>query len=451
MSRTESLYLRLPAIIQDFLLTYKGQCIIRKRYGSVYKEALFGFKKREHLTENEIKTFQKAKLLTVLENASKTKFYRKIFKQMSANWKELSDPNEFCKIPITYKEDIQNNLDAFRCRHPLQSDRIIKTSGTTGTSLTLPISANVESEQWAVWWRYRSWHGISRKIWCALFASQPIVNYKESERFWRINYFAKEIRFSIYHISIKNVSKYIHALNRLNPPWIHGNPSAISLLASLMLMRGLKLSKPVRWLTVGSENILNWQRQAMFDAFGRYPVQHYGLVEAAANISECEFGNLHTDEDFSYVEYVKNGNGECTIIGTPFVNEAVTILRYHTGDLALPLLGNCPCGRCGRLVRSLDGRTTDYITIPGGKKVASLASPFHSVTGLAEAQLYQDKNGSLTVRYVPGYSWHKRTLNKLEKMLRERVGYSIEIKFQQVERVERTSRGKIKLVLSDYK
>jgi phenylacetate-CoA ligase len=173
------------------------------------------------------------------------------------------------------------------------------------------------------------------------------------------------------------------------------------------------------------------------------------LAEAVANISQCPAGHLHVDEDFSYVEFLPDVDGMSRIVGTSFSNRAVSILRYDTGDLARTSNDVCSCGRAGRLVTSLDGRLTDYIVLPGGRKVASLATPFHDADGLREAQLYQAKDGNLVIRYVP-ISGGAVDLNSLESSLRVRVGGEIKISFEQLAQIPKTKRGKTKLVVSDF-
>jgi len=55
-------------------------------------------------------------------------------------------------------------------------------------------------------------------------------------------------------------------------------------------------------------------------AFGLRPIQHYGMAEGVANISQCENGKLHVDEDFAAVECLpidEGGESDCyKVIGT---------------------------------------------------------------------------------------------------------------------------------------
>lgn len=446
------IYKYLPERLQDLAVTYQGWRLARARFGESFQKSFQGFSERSLWSHEEILEYRRKKILECLYRASLTPFYSRVFSDLGMRWQDFEDPENFSLIPIVSKKDIQSHIDEFRPRKGVLSDSVIKTSGTTGESFSFPISKNVEPNQWAVWWRYRNWHGVKKGDRCALFASAPVIQGKLGDRPWRYNRLGNEYRFSIFHISRDTAKLYVDSLNSIRPSWVHGNPTAISLLASYILELELSLAFQLKCVTVGSENLLGWQESVIEKAFGSKVVQHYGLAEAVANISECEFGNLHTDEDFSYVEYIgEEEGGVCSIVGTPFDNYALSILRYDTGDLATLSSVECPCGHPGRVVKNLDGRLTDYVVLPNGDKVASLAAPFHSADGLAGAQIYQGANGELTVRYIPGIGWDESYLLKLESELRLRVGTDVALSFQQVAEIEKTSRGKMKLVISELR
>lgn len=445
------MYKYLPISIQDFAVTLKGYCINTQRYNKNFYKFYKGYLERQNYSKDAIMNYRFEKRKMALFRASKTLFYQSFFSQTGASWRDFVDDANFSKLPIVRKEDLLENIDKFRCRHVAKSDDILRTSGTTGTSLEIPISSNVAPDQWAVWWRYRNWHGLTRNTLCGLFSSTPIVFDENSKRPYRLNLIGNEIRFSIFHISEDNAKYYVECLNKYKPIWIHGNPTAISLLSFYINKLRLMINYDLKIITIGSENLLLWQKKEIENAFNLSPIQHYGLSEGVANFSECVNGNIHVDEDYSYVEFIPESDCDSfKIVGTCFSNEAISLLRYDTGDLACITDETCSCGNHGRIVKSLDGRLTDYITLPNGQKVASLAAPFHSTTGLAGAQLYQANDGSLTVRYIPGLQWKNESLIGLESRLRLRVGKDIQLNFQRVQNIEKTERGKTKLVISDY-
>jgi phenylacetate-CoA ligase len=450
MISKNEVYSRLPVVLQHVAVSANGCWINHQRFGKEFEKTYRCYQERERWSHDRLIEYRDAMRREAVRRAAHAPYYQHLFRRMGATWRDFLDEGAFSNLPILSKTALQADIDSFRCRPPATGDKILSTSGTTGASLTLPVSENVEPDQWAVWWRYRGWHGIQRGDRCGLFASAPVVLETKTDRPYRLNWANNEIRFSIFHISPDTAHLYVEALNKYKPSWIHGNPTAIALLARYMNEKGLRVNS-IRVVTVGSENLQPWYKQSIIDAFGVTPRQHYGLVEAVANISECEAGKLHVDEDFSYVEFIAEDNQPSySIVGTNFSNTALSILRYQTGDLVSISEAKCACGRAGRVVSSLDGRETDYIVLPGGRRVASLAAPFHSTEGLAGAQLYQDKEGQLTVRYVPASDWKNEILKGLEARLRLRVGNEVPIFFERVSEITKTSRGKTKLVVSDY-
>ena len=144
-----------------------------------------------------------------------------------------------------------------------------------------------------------------------------VAPWQQSPPFWRKNLSGRQLLFSGYHVSLQHLPAYVEELRRARLPWLHGYPSVLALLAAHLLDRGEDLGYLVEKVTLGAENLLPQQKEIIERAFGVRPRQHYGLTEAVANISECERGNLHVDEDFSAVEFIPIGEGtRHRVIGT---------------------------------------------------------------------------------------------------------------------------------------
>ena len=445
-----NLYYRLPAPLQDALVTLEGYRVRRQRLGSEFQARLKDYLERDDWDEERLTAYKMVRRAAALEQAAQAPFYRAWFAASSADWRDFVEADSFRELPIIRKSDLIADLASFLPRPPLRTDRTISTSGTTGTSFQFPISTEVEPDQWAVWWRYRIRHGIRPGTPCALFASAPILAPGDSGRPYRINRAGQEVRFSIFHISTERVGDYVQAFQRHGLRWVHGNPTAIAQFCVCYLESGRAGPIEIDHLTAGSENLTPWQVEAMQAVFGMTPRQHYGLAEPVANISELPDGRLAVDEDFAYAEFVDDPDHDLKhIVGTAFCNTALALLRYDTGDLCALAEGS---GRddVQRYVETLDGRSTDYVQLPGGRRAASLAGPFHGTPGLGGAQLVQHADRSLTVRYIPGQGWRgEAALIDLEAALRKRIGPELALRFEQVDSIPKTARGKSRLVISE--
>lgn len=446
----KDLYYRMPEPLQNAVMTLEGYRLKRRRLGHDFKIQLKNYLERDRWNGERLEAYKTMRRSAALERASRAPFYKAWFEKSGADWRDFINPGDFCSLPIIRKSDLVADLNAFLPRPPRRSDRLVSTSGTTGTSLQFPASAEAEPDQWAVWWRYRLRHGIQTGTPCALFASTPILAPEDTGRPYRINRAGQEVRFSIFHISTDRVGDYVQAFQRHKLRWVHGNPMAIARFCVCYLESGRSDRIEIDHLTTGSANLTPWQIESMQAVFGKTPRQHYGLAEGVANISELPDGRLAVDEDFAYVEFVDDPDHELKhIVGTAFSNSALALLRYDTGDLC-SLDESSHRNDTQRYVRMLDGRSTDYIVLPGGRRIAGLAGPFHECMGFAEAQLVQHQDHSLTVRFIPGLGWKgEAALADLELALRKRIGQGLPLRFEQVESIPKTSRGKSRLIISD--
>ncbi len=355
-------------------------------------------------------------------------------------------------LPILTKATVQQHLTEFRSDlAPGMQCSTVHTSGTTGAGLIFPMTLEAEREQWAVWWRYRSRFGIDRKTWYAHFYGKTIVPQSQSEPpFWRVNWPGRQILFSAYHMSQRNLGLYIDELNRRQPPWIQGYPSILALLATYITENRARLTYRPRVVTTGAETLLPHQKRLIEMAFETSCRQHYGLTEGVANISECPEGKLHVDEDYALVEFIPIGPYRYRIVGTGFTNFAFPLIRYDSGDVAeLPELAvTCRCGRAGRVVKSIDGRIEDYVVTADGRKIGRLDHIFKDMINIKEAQVAQDRVDAVVFRIVRGARYSERDEHLLLQEARLRLGSAIDIQLAYVESLARTETHKLRFVVS---
>jgi phenylacetate-CoA ligase len=356
-------------------------------------------------------------------------------------------------LPVLTKEEAQEHMhELISTAVPAKQHAWVHTSGTTGGALRFPTTITSIQEQWAIWWRYRQWHGIQRHTWCGYFGGRSVVpSTRKKPPFWRYNVAGKQILFSGYHMSPANLPSYVAELQRRQPPWLFGYPSLLSLLASHILEAEINLGYQVRWITIGAESLLAHQADIIARAFGVRPLQHYGMTEAVANISECELGTLHVDEDFAPTEFVPiEGGGAYKVVGTNYSNPATPLLRYEMQDLVTVRPdASCACGRAGRVVESLDGRIEDYVVLANGTRVGRMDHVFKDMVNVKEAQIQQRRPGHMMICVVRGGSYSERDDEELLREAQKRVGDEMDIEIAHAEKLPRTKTGKLRLVVSE--
>lgn len=452
----ESLYLKLPISCQSLFLSLEGYRIIKKRYSKQFYDFLKSSRDREVYTQNEIQNYQKDRLKKHFLAASKSKYWSSIFSKFNLDL-EFNDPfKEIKKIPIMEKGIAKGyNSDIIPESIDKNKLHICHTSGTTGSGLNFWETREAENEQWAIWWRYRMRHAINLNTWCMYFGGRSVISVEQKKPpYWRVNYPGKQLFFSAYHLNEESVVHYVKKMRDSKFSWIHGYPSFIARLAQLKLEFDNRPLENVKWITTGAENLLEQQKSVIKEAFGVSPIQHYGLREAVANISECEFGSLHVDEDFSCVEFIPIENTEYfKIVGTNWSNPAFPLFRYDTGDICkLSNTNECLCNRKTRIVKEIDGRKEDFVILPNGCAVGRLDHIFKDLTNIREAQVLQVSKELLEFKIVPGSQYNKQIdEKKLLNEIQKRLGYEIKISIKYLNSIERTQSGKLRFVVSKLK
>lgn len=448
-------YPRLPIPLQNLFCSLAGWKLRRMRFAGEYPRLLGEAKARTFLPAAELLRYRDERLRRFVDHAvATTPYYRDLFARLRLNPSDIRSLADLEQLPILSKAEIQSRPLDFQSQAPGDRTYPSHTSGSTGAGLTFRITRASLREQWAIWWRYWSWHGLTPGVWSALFTGRSIVPLEQQHApFWRINRPGRQILFSGYHMSETTLPAYIDELERRHPPWIVGYPSLLAAVAEHLVSHGRKLNYQVRWVSTASENLQPHQQMLIRAAFGVSPFQHYGNSEAVASFAECPAGRLHVDEDFSAVEFVPSADygGGCRVVGTNFSNPATPLLRYEVQDMATPSDELCSCGRASRVVATVDGRQEDYVVLANGARLGRLDHAFKDLDRIREAQIHQARPGAITVRVVRSPEYTEVDERRLRAELAQRLGDSTEIAVEYHEKLPRTAAGKLRFVVSDLR
>ena len=450
MSKIDKYYSHLPTWLQNLAVSGRGWQIQRRRFDATFEKYLANYSKRTYWDQQAIAEFRDRRLREFLRIAvEQTTFYQSLYGLSADQVRDIRSLKDLQSLPIIDKAQVQTR-HAELFRHGLSKNEyaIQHTSGSTGAGLRFPATHDSHREQWAVWWRYRNWHGLQRDEQCLYFGGRSVVPLRQTgPPYWRYNRPGRQILFSGYHLGPVTAEAYLHEMQRSGLRWIHGYPSLVSLLGQYALERNIKLN--IRWVTTGAESLLENQKVIIRNAFGVNPLEHYGMAEAVANISQCPEGALHVDEDFAAVEFVPTETPNLyRVIGTGFSNAAFPLVRYDVGDLVMLGERSCDCGRPGRVVEQVDGRQEDFVILKNGSRLGRLDHIFKDSTNIKEAQIVQSKIGEITIRVVRGYKFQEQDERQLRAAIDERMGEFMDYTITYVEQIERTKRGKLRFVLS---
>jgi phenylacetate-CoA ligase len=452
--RFERLYANAPVWAQNLMCGVYGGRLARRRYGRAYASVERDVLARDRGSADELYEYQCRRLRRLVDHAAaRVPYYRELFARLGLTAADIRRPEDLAALPVLSKSTVQERLGDFSPDTlGAMETTTVHTSGTTGTGLVFPMMLAAEREQWATWWRYRGRFGLDHRTWYAHFYGRSVVPQEQSQPpFWRVNRPGRQILFSGYHMREEFLGAYVDELNRRRPPWLQGYPSLLAVLAGYVLASGRRLAYRPRAVTTGAETLLASQRRLIEEAFVVPCHQHYGMTEAVGNISECEHGRLHVDEDFGYLEFLPLGGGAHRVVATGWANEAFVLLRYDLGDtVTLPPshAAPCPCGRAGRVVESIDGRIEDYVVTPDGDRLGRLDHIFKDMVNIRECQIVQEEVGRVDLHVVRGPHFTEHDAVQLLREARSRLGAKMDVCLTFVPQLERSRAGKLRLVVS---
>lgn len=397
----------------------------------------------------ELDSFIKDKLIIISDFYSKNEFWNEAFLDLNNGLVTGGNiQNNWKKIPHTDKKYLIENSNQFNLS---EKDTIeISTSGSSGASFTFLRSFEADSKMWSFFERFRERHGWEKRFWCGYFCSNQVVDIKQkSGPFWRLNFPGKQIIFSNFHLTLDSVASYVDCLNKKKPEWIHGFPSFLYSVSTFALQSGIKLEYQPKLITVGSENLDRQQKNVIESFFGNKVRDLYCQCEGVAMISECKAGNLHIEEDFSFVELENVGGDVYELVGTSFYNFSFPFIRYRTGDLVTYNGKKCDCGHLGRVINNIDGRKDDYILLNSGAQLGRLSRLFSGVSNIQQAQIKQNKDLAITIYVVKSTSFSDLDHLKLKESVLSFLGNDTEYKILYVTEIKKSKNGKSRLVIKE--
>ena len=279
-----------------------------------------------------------------------------------------------------------------------------------------------------------------------------IVPFQQTQPpFSRVNLYARQTLFSIYHMTPKNLRAYVDEVHSSPARYVQGYPSSIHLVARALLEADRPL--PVGRLAgvfTSSESLLAYQRETIERAFGAPIVDRYGVSEFAVSMTQCEAGRLHVDMEFCIVEVEATEETDDSETGplliTGLAHDATPLLRYRIGDVGTRAKTPCLCGRAGDTFLEVDGRIEDYVLTPDGRLVGRMDHVFKEQLEVAEAQILQHDQGSIDVQIVPRAGYTEASERSVIREIRNRLGQEIAIRMRLVSSIAREPNGKFRAV-----
>lgn len=459
MSKASEIYDSSPYWLQHLLLNLYAFRIKRQRYGVEFRRVLSDLLSSEKKSADEIRAYQLVRLQTLIRHAySNVPYYQSLFKEICLKPEDIKCLSDIERIPVLTREIIREQKDSL-IDSRIQKSKLFAghTSGTTGSPLSFYWDIQTCLMNNALDWRQKSWAGIHPGDKIALFLGRTIVSTKRSSPpFWNLDRFQNQLWVSSFHLADSYLEEIVAKLKTWKPKAIEGYPSSLYVLARYLEKTNQTL--PLRAAFSSSETLQPMQRELIEDRLCCKLFDFYGMAERVVFASQCpEKFSYHLNPEFAINEIVDSDGKTLApgekgyLVGTSLHNFAMPFIRYRTTDVTSISPDPCECGRSMKVLEAVATKDEDIVVTPEGKQVVSsvLTHPFKPLKGIKESQIVQKQLDVLLVKVVVERDFPEEQRALLIRGLRDRVGKTMKIDVEQVERIERTKSGKFRWVISD--
>jgi phenylacetate-CoA ligase len=447
-------YARLPVWAQHRAVSAYGVYWHWLRFGPGYQSYVQDFKQRERFSAEQWTAWQSERVRTLLGlAATQVDFYKRTW---TADQKAAAQAGRLQELPLLEKVDVRNQPEAFlRQDMRPRSRQVFHTSGTTGTPVASIWTVSELRDSMALREvRSAGWAGVSFKLARATFSGRMVEpNPSSPGPFHRYNSAEKQVYFSAFHLGPQTAPSYVKALHDHKVTWLTGYAFSYYLLARLILEQNLKVSNLKAVITT-SEKLTPEMRTVMEEAYGCRVYEEYSMVENSMFASECEHGRLHVSPDVGVVEILRPDGSACDpdemgeVVSTGLMRQYQPFVRYRVGDLARWDPEPCVCSRSMPILKDVTGRIEDVVIGEGGRQMVRFHGIFVDQPHVIEGQIIQEELSRIRVKVVPGAAFSEADVRDIVARVRARVGPSMEVVVEPVDRIARTSGGKFKAVVS---
>ena len=251
---------------------------------------------------------------------------------------------------------------------------------------------------------------------------------------------------SAFDLSEPSLRRYAGTVKASRPQKLFGYASALALLAGFLGRSGWQA--PREWPRVvftTAEPLYDYQRTLIESVFTCPAAVEYGARDAGLVANESPSGSLHIAAEGILVEVGDGGE----LLVTNLESFAMPIIRYRTGDVGSLDDKLCSCGRGLPLLRSVEGRRTDFLVTAEGKLLHALAAIYvlRELPAVREFQMSQERSAHVTVSVVPDSVLDAATQDIIVTQFRRLLGPRAEVEVRVTESIPRPS-GKHRYVIS---
>ncbi len=383
-------------------------------------------------------------------------YYRELFHVLNFDPAALNSLKDIQRLPLLGKVDIRANMDRLKAQNAATLEKF-STGGSSGAPLIFYRGKERVSHDVAAKWRATRWWDVDigdREI--VVWGSPIELGSQDRVKLLRDKLLRTEL-LSAFEMSNANLMQFAQRIKQFKPRMLFGYPSSLALMAEYIINNGYRLDDlGIKVVFVTSERLYEHQRKSIETAFGAPVANGYGGRDAGFIAHQCPRGAMHITAEDIVVEIVgedgqvlpSNEKGEIVI--THMSTGDFPFVRYRTGDVGSLSTDTCPCGRGLPLLAEIEGRSTDFVKAVDGTVLHGLALIYvlREIPQVEEFKIIQESIASITVQLVTS-SGDKRQLERtVTEQFKRRLGDSVVVNFDYVNKIERETSGKFRYVVS---
>ncbi|MDA7531525.1 AMP-binding protein [Akkermansiaceae bacterium] len=407
-------------------------------FGSSYRESIAGVDLGlDCLAENLITTLRYAQVHTA--------YGREVIPN-GITLKNVFDVYD--SLPVIDADDVAGNLDYYKSDAFSAINSYVTTTGGTGRN---PSKVSLSNRCYGIEWAHilNMWGsaGYQRSRFMKLTLRGKSL---KPGKLLQYNPIYNEVVADFFQVGQHNFEEFFEQLKSYPVRCIHGYPSLVR--EFLHYLKNRKLTYSVDLIFLGSEGASIELKEELKSFFCAQVVSWYGQTEkvilAADFKGDGHFVN-YASYGFPSIESADaTGFGE--LLGTTFVNRALPLIKYRTGDFARI---NETAGHL--VIKDIQGRWgKDFVYLNAEKKIPTTSINLHG--SLQERilfyQLVQREYGKVQVRLLPESIADEGVADQLRaELLIKLQGFKIDVHCVTAEKIDRSKRGKMIMLVQHIK
>lgn len=379
-------------------------------------------------------------------------YYKDYLDVRNLSHRDFSFIESLYQLPIIQKEEMRvviSQVDLKKFKNPIGSG----TGGSTGESLKYYASPEVYEIGYGCRNRGFRWAGCRFSVDKMVFLAGGSLVQKG------VSIEGNVLKLPAVDITSDEVyEEYYRRIVEFDALYMRTYPSCVYTFCQFLNHSGKKLR--FESVVTTAEQLFPYQRSLIEKTLGCKVFNEYGAYDGGAGAFECEKGNMHLQSERGIVEIVDEDGRPCKegelgrIITTDLWNFVNPFIRYDVGDMAVATNKVCECGRGLPLIKSLEGRTLDFIVLENGH-LFSGESVVHLFNRLIQSgrkikqfQVIQESMEHLRLRIVREDGYSVCDSDKILKAFEDRFPKMfIYISFEDV--IKPSPSGKRRVVISE--